>query len=199
MKFDLKTRDLVNVGIFTVVYFLVLLLTPIFAIFGPIGLLVGGAVGKLLGGIVIMFYLGRVPKLGAMTLLSLFIGAFMTFTGHAWVTWPLILVLGFVADLMVSSTRVDGRPNRLAAIFAYGIFSMWSAGPLLPILYASDAYFARIAARRGGAELAQRYQQIFTPQFVIIWIIALFVIGLVGGWIGTRIAAKHFRRAGLTK
>ena len=74
----LKVRDLVNVGVFTVIYFIVTYATGMLGMFGPWMIPIAGAFALLLNGIVIMLYLSRVPKFGALTITGLLIGIVMS-------------------------------------------------------------------------------------------------------------------------
>ena len=77
----LKVRDLVNVGVFTVIYFIVTYATGMLGMFGPWMIPIAGAFALLLNGIVIMLYLSRVPKFGALTITGLLIGIVMSGPG----------------------------------------------------------------------------------------------------------------------
>ena len=81
----LKVRDLVNVGVFTVIYFIVTYATGMLGMFGPWMIPIAGAFALLLNGIVIMLYLSRVPKFGALTITGLLIGIVMS-VGHSYWT-----------------------------------------------------------------------------------------------------------------
>ena len=95
-----KARSAVTIGAFTAVYFILMWCSAMLGFFGPAFMFVGGIVGLLLNGPVIMLMLVRSRMFGTLTIMAGIVAFFMVVTGHAWVTVPVALVLGFLADLM---------------------------------------------------------------------------------------------------
>ena len=198
MKFDLKVRDLINIGVFTVIYILVLFIFSSFAMFAPWMMFVGWTFSIILDGIVVIFLLARTPKMGALTVMGLFAGLLMLTSGHFWATTIACVVLGFIADMVASERGYAQRLNPTRGIIAYAIFTLWYVLPLLPYLLNSHVAFEH-AAERSGAEKAAQIEALFQPWVIGIWSICLIILALIGGWLGTRVAKKHFQRAGLTR
>ena len=61
-------RNLVLIGVFCCVYFVVMFSGGMLGIFSPIMIMVGGIISTLINGIVIMLYLAKVPQFGSLTI-----------------------------------------------------------------------------------------------------------------------------------
>lgn len=187
-------RNLVNIGVFCCVYFVVMFTTGTLGIFTPILMFVGWIIGALINGCVVMLYLAKVPHKGAMTIMGAVLGIGMVLTGHYWLTIIGAIFLGFIADLVASSGQYT-RP--LTNSIAYGIFNLWYIFPLAPIFINSDAYFADIAQSMNSTEYADKMQDIFTPPIIVGWAVVVLALSITAGMIGMRLLHKHFQRAGV--
>lgn len=188
-------KDLINVGIFAAIYYVVSALSMI-GLLNPALMLPALGLTVLANGVVIMLFFARCSKPGPLVILGAIIGLFMTLAGHAVVTLPLILVTAALAEALRAFTD---RRKPVVNIFAYAIFSLWVIGPVVPIFYMADAYFADLNQR-----MADRYpgygtalQQIVGPWTVAGFEVIVFVLGLLGAWIGHLMLRKHFQRAGV--
>lgn len=193
----LKVRDLVNVGVFTVIYFIVTYATGMLGMFGPWMIPIAGAFALLLNGIVIMLYLSRVPKFGALTITGLLIGIVMS-VGHSYWTIIMGILCGVIADLIQSKA---GRAKTLEprhGQLAYAVFSVWGVSPLIPVFYDADSYFSKIA-ESWSADYAADMRTIFQPWVIVVWAVVIFLIALIGAQLGIRTNRKHFERAGVIK
>lgn len=191
--FDLQPRYLVNVGVFTVLYILTCWAVMLFSLLGPAFSLVGMAVSLLIGGPVIMLYLVRTPTVGALTLMGLITGLIIGLA-HAWPAIPICLGLGLIGDLVAASGDFRSRGRN---ILAYAVFSLWYISPYVKIFYDPEGYFAHMRSGKRSAEFVDQFQAIFTPTNLILMEVGIFAVALVGGWLGTRMLAKHFAKAGL--
>lgn len=189
----LTARDLINVGIFTALYFVVAFGTGMIGIFNPALMFVGWVIAILLNGIVVALYLARTPKFGALTLMAAIISVLMTLTGHTPLSIPLMIIVGLIAD--TAFARLRHRP-RLAVPLAYALLSLAIVIPLLPILFSADEYFATITEQM-GPEYTEEMRALFQPWVIGVWAIVAFVLGWIGGIIGVRAGRRHFSRAGL--
>ena len=193
----LKVRDLVNVGVFTVIYFIVTYATGMLGMFGPWMIPIAGAFALLLNGIVIMLYLSRVPKFGALTITGLLIGIVMS-VGHSYWTIIMGILCGVIAD------RIQSKAGRAKTLeprrgqLAYAVFSVWGVSPLIPVFYDADSYFSKIA-ESWSADYAADMRTIFQPWVIIVWAVVIFLIALIGAQLGIRANRKHFERAGVIK
>ncbi len=189
----LTPRDLINVGIFAAIYYVVLFASAMLGLIGPPVMLLGHTLSILANGIVVSLYLARVPKVGALTVMGLIISLLMTLTGHAWIGIFTTTLLGFAADMVARSGRFRAPVRN---IIAYAVFTLWYLSPLLPVLWDSAGYRADIVERM-GADYADRFSQIFNANTLAFIGIYFVIIALIGGWLGQRVLRRQFRRAGV--
>ncbi|GAA2180833.1 MptD family putative ECF transporter S component [Brooklawnia cerclae] len=189
----LSARHLVNIGVFTAIYFVIMFGGGMLGIISPAMILVGALIASLIDGAVIALFLARTPVMGAMTILGTIVGLLMLLTGHYWATIVLACGLGLVADLIVRSGQYRSRGR---AVLAYAVFQMWYLGPVLPIFFGSQAYFDEISESMGAA-YADAARGVLTPWVVVVFMIVLFAVSCLSGWIGTKLLDKHFARAGV--
>lgn len=167
-------RNLVLIGVFCCVYFVVMFSGGMLGIFSPVMIMVGGIISTLINGIVIMLYLAKVPQFGSLTILG--------------------LITGLIGDAIARSGNYQGK---LTNPLAYAVFQLWSMALVAPIFINSDDYFADIEAQMKSAEYADTMRHIFTPTMILIWGVATFIVCLIAGFIGMRTLKKHFTRAGI--
>ena len=96
----MKTRDFINIGVFTAIYFVLVFGTGMLGIINPAMMFVGYALGLIANGAVVMLFKSRVPKIGALALMGLLVGILMAITGHPWVTALLTPLLGLAAHFL---------------------------------------------------------------------------------------------------
>ncbi|WP_168582063.1 MptD family putative ECF transporter S component [Gephyromycinifex aptenodytis] len=190
----LNTRDYINVGVFTALYFAVNFMTAMVGFAGPAFMFVGWALGILLGGIVIALFIARTPKFGALTLLGFINGLLFVMTGLWWGAVIVCTLLGLIADLIVTRGALPSIAKRVP--WAYAVFSLWLVAPLFPVLFNADAYYAGIESQM-GADYSNGMRELFQTWVIGVWTICIAVLGYFGGLLGVRATAKHFARSGL--
>ena len=186
-------RNLINVGVFTAVYFVVLFAGGMLGILNPVMVLLGALAGTVVNAMVCMLYVAKTRALGAYTLLGLVIGLLMVATGHAWVTPILSTGLGLLADLI---TRAGGYTRTSTNALGFAVFSVWCVGPVLPVLWGSEEYFADMA-RRMGQDYADAMRALFSPAVIVGWSVIMSFVACGGGLIGRFLLRKHFAKAGV--
>ncbi|QPK80681.1 MptD family putative ECF transporter S component [Schaalia sp. ZJ405] len=189
----LTTRDLINGGIFSALYFVITFATGMIGFAGPQFMFVGWFVGALANGIVLALYVARTPKIGALTLLGGVNGLAFMLTGHYFWTLLGCLVLGFIADLIINKTTL---PVNWAFPIAYALLCTWITMPFMPLIIDTASYYGDIAAQM-GQQYADAMAQIFQPWTIGVLAIGALVVGFISGVVGVRVSRKHFESAGL--
>ena len=95
-------KDLINIGIFTAIYFVVVFAV---ACLGFIPILMAAICGiiPLIAGIPYMLFLTRARKFGMITILGLLTGIIMFITGMGYFSIATGLICGLIADLIWKS------------------------------------------------------------------------------------------------
>ena len=103
MNNKIQAKDLINVGLFTVIYFVLGCCVAIPIGMVPIFLPILGTLWVIITGIPFMLFLTRVKKFGMITLMAVLSGLLMGFTGMGFFGVPLGLVFGLLGDFVVKS------------------------------------------------------------------------------------------------
>ena len=120
MNNKLQGKDLINIGIFTAIYFIVIFAAASIG-FIPIFIPLISVIVPLVGGI-------------PMVLL----GIIMLLTGMGWWCIPTGLIFGLISDFMMKACDYK---NAKREVLIHGVFSMWVIGAFIPIVVTRDAYY----------------------------------------------------------
>ncbi|EEJ53517.1 MptD family putative ECF transporter S component [Mobiluncus mulieris] len=188
----MKTRDFINIGVFTAIYFVLVFASGMLGIINPLMMFVGFALGIIANGVVIGLFKSRVRKIGALAILGLLVGVLMMLTGHPWVVVILTPLLGLIGDFLYSKGKKGFN------ILAYALFSLWYVTPWFPVLTDAAGYRQMITKSMGEAYAVQ-LDWFLSPAPIFAWMGCIFLLGLIGGIFGESVLVRHFRKAGIAK
>lgn len=192
MNNKLKGKDLVNIGIFAAIYFVINMVLS-FLGFIPLLLLLMVVITPIIGGTPFMLFLTKVRKFGMITVFAVIIGVLMMLTGMGFYAIFTSLIFGLAADLIAKSGNYS---NASKSVMATSVYSCWVWGNFLPIFIGRDAYIAQYT-ERGMQEYADTMMKL-TPMWVCpVMLIAAFIAGIIGALIGKALLKKHFEKAGI--
>ncbi|MDO4280767.1 MAG: MptD family putative ECF transporter S component [Peptococcaceae bacterium] len=188
----LQGKDLINVGIFTALYFVVLMAIAMLG-FIPIFLPLLIVLVPIVGGIVMMLYYSKIHCFGMLSLTGLITGILMLLTGMGYWSIATGLVFGVLADLVLKS---GGYKSARKGVFSHGVFSMWLIGNYMPLVLTRNSYYQQLVTKNGQdyADAAMHY---ISAGSLPVLLIAGFICGCIGGVIGQKVFKKHFQRAGI--
>jgi energy-coupling factor transport system substrate-specific component len=188
----LQTRDLINVGIFTAVYFVAFFATGMLG-YIPVLFLLLPFLLPIVTGIPFMLYLTKVNKFGMVTITGFIVSVLMFATGHGWPVLVTGTICGLTADLVFKSGRYKSWGKTLTG---FSVFTLWVIGALLPMWIMRDSYFAHM--REGYGDAYTDTLMSLMSGWMLALIIAFAVIGSVAGaYLGRAALKKHFKRAGI--
>ena len=193
MNNKLQTKDLINLGLFTVLYFVLGCCVAIPIGFVPIFLPILGALWTLITGIPFMLFLTRVNKFGLVTLMGILSGLLMGLTGMGYWGVPLGLVFGFLGDMILKSGDYKSAKKGL---IGYAVFSLWMVGTYVPMYFMVEASWKSFADSFGD-EYADKVMAVMPTWSIVLVIAGIFVCALIGGVIGQKLLKKHFEKAGI--
>lgn len=192
MSNKLQAKDLINVGIFTAIYFVVFFACGMLG-YIPVFLLLLPLICPLVSGIPFMLYLTKVRHFGMITITGLICGALMLVTGMSWQPIVSGVVFGILADLILKWGNYQSSKK---TILAYTIFSIWLMGMMFPLYFARDSYFAALVPAY-GQEYADALMS-YTPAWSFYVLTALAALGgFLGALLGKAVLKKHFKKAGI--
>ena len=191
-KNRLVLKDLVNIGIFAVIYFVGLFVVGTPLSFLIVTFMLYPFAASLVLGIVTLFFLAKTPKPFALFIFAAIPGCLMTLMGHTPVVAVHSLIIATLAELV---RKAIGYKTVKGSIVGYALMSLWLCGAFWQIYIFTDQYYVLIEKMMGSAYATQ---MINLP----IWIMPLLYVtafagGLLGGLLGAKVLKKHFAKAGL--
>ena len=191
----LKGRDLITVGIFTALYFVINLLFMLFGGLHPYLWVFMPAIDALFAGIPFMLACAKVPKFGTVLIIGMVPSLVYFITG---MFTPLILGLMLascvVAEIIRAATRYESFAGNAVA---YAVFGFGMCGSPLPLWVFHDSFVAQIAGQGMGADYLATLETAANPGMLVAMFAATFVAGLIGAHIARGMFKKHFVKAGL--
>ncbi|HMR49141.1 MAG TPA: MptD family putative ECF transporter S component [Arachnia sp.] len=189
-----SARDLLNVAIFAVIYFVVVFAIAMLGIIGPLVMVVTLPLAAIAAGVPYMLFLTRVRHAGMVTLFGGVLAVLYLMTGQPWQSTLFTIALAVLADLVLWTGRYR---STWAAIWTYTVFSAWFFGPWIPFFLDPVAYFTSHGMADMGEEYVAAMVEVLSPAVVLAMSAAAVVCGFLGALLGTALLRKHFRRAGL--
>lgn len=188
---SLKGRDLINVGIYTAIYFVIMMAVAMLGLI-PIFLPLLSVIVPILGGIPFMLFLTKVRKPGMVFIMAMIMGIMMLLTGMG--PWPLLTcaVAGILSELVLKSGRYKSVKK---SILSYSIFSMWIWGNYLPLFTDYEGYFAQRESY--GQAYIDAVQRLMPLWMAPVLLTSCLVCGIIGGNLGRALLKKHFEKAGI--
>ena len=102
MNNKLQGKDLINIGIFTAIYFIVIFAAASIG-FIPIFIPLISVIVPLVGGIPMMLFFSKIKKFGMLTICGVLLGIIMLLTGMGWWCIPTGLIFGLISDFMMKA------------------------------------------------------------------------------------------------
>lgn len=195
-KSKLSVQDLISIGIFTALYFvLVTIATFASALILPgfSNVLLPG-ISALISGCVFMLMVAKVPHFGGVTIMGTVMGLFLFVSGHFAVSLVIGIGCSVLADLILKFT---GYTNKKAILGSYVVFSYGLTGPVLPLWLMKDAYIASLVAKGKDTAYIDNLFANINSTTLIVCIVATLVMAIIGGLFGQAMMKKHFKKAGI--
>ena len=189
----LSVKDLINVGLFSVIYFIVFTISGILG-YIPICVVILPLIAGILGGIPFVLFTIKEQKLGAVTLMGVIAGLFTFLVGQTWLSVVFGLVFGLLADLIMRSGQYKSWTKNM---LGYSVFTLWTVGTMLPMWIMRETFFAGYR-ENGGTDAYINAVMKLTPNYMILVVIVLALVGgILGACLGKSVLKKHFEKAGI--
>lgn len=193
MKEKLQAKDLINVGLFTVLYFVLGCCVAIPVGMVPVFLPILGALWVIITGIPFMLFLTRVKKFGMVTLMAVLSGLLMGLTGMGYWGVPMGLIFGLLGDLIIKSGQYRSFKKGL---LGYAVFSLWMVGTYIPMYFMVEQSRADFASQF-SEEYADKVMAMMPFWSFILVVASIFGCAFLGGLLGKALLKKHFKKAGI--
>ena len=184
----LGVKDFINVGLFSVIYFVMFTISGILG-YIPLCVVIAG----VLGGIPFVLFTLKEQKFGAVTLMGMITG-FLTFlVGQTWMSILFGLVFGFLGDLIMKSGNYKSWKKN---VLGYSVFTLWTVGTMLPMWIMRETFFAGYRENGGTDAYIDAVMKLTPNYMILVVIITALVGGFLGASLGKAVLKKHFQRAG---
>ena len=190
-KKRLGTKDLITVGIFTAIYFVIMFACGMLG-YIPILYAMLPVFIPILCGIPFMLYLTKVKCFGMVSITGIICGLVMFLTGHTFVPIITGTICGISADLIFMAGKYKSKK---CTVIGYSVFSLWIVGMLMPFFVMRDS-FEKLMLQSMGAEYTKTIYELFDKMAWLFPIFAL-VAGVIGAFLGLAVLKKHFKKAGI--
>lgn len=189
----LKIKDLVTIGVFTVIYFVLMFLSGMIGMV-PILYLAYPAVAGIITGIVIMLFMAKVQKPWGLFILGLICSFIVIAMGNTYI----ILIHAVISMVIAEFVRkIGGYKSFKYNMLSFTIFNTWICGFLMQILLAKDKVIEMAETRGMGYDYIMKLIALLNFRNMIFVYIGAIVGGIIGAYIGKVFLKKHFEKAGI--
>ena len=187
----LKVKDLVSIGVFAVIYFVLMFGVGMMGMI-PILFLVYPTVLAIVAGTVVMLFMAKVQKPWALFILGMISPLVMFAMGHTYVLPVFSLIVMIVAELI----RKIGNYNSFKYnMLSYAVFCTWICGSLMQMLLAKEKYIE--LSMMMGKDYVDAMEKLITYPHMALVALGAFLGGIIGAYIGKALLKKHFEKAGI--
>lgn len=191
----MQGKDLITVGIFSAIYFVVNFIFMVSGGIHPIlWILMPGTIA-LFAGVPYMLMIAKVQKPGAVFLMGLITGLIYFATGQFTVV---ILIFMVVSCFLAELTRYLTKYNSLSGNYlSYIFFSYGMVGSPLPIWLFKESFLAQISEQGLPADYVAAVEALSSDWMLIVLFVAPAVGAIIGAIIARALFKKHFEKAGI--
>lgn len=190
----LTGKDLIHIGIFSAVYFVLSFVGMFLGIIPILWILMPGVVA-LIAGIPFLLLSAKVQKPGASLLMGLVTALLYYVTGQ----FTIVILTTFAAGSLLSelARRLTKYGSFRGNTLAFILFSYGMTGSPLPIWLFRDKFLAQISDQGIPDQYIERLNAAATTSMLLVLLLSPVVGGLIGAFIARRIFKKHFVKAGM--
>lgn len=191
-KSKLKVKDLIISGAFAALYVVLLLVFVSFLGFVPITYVLVPLLISIVLGPVYMMYTMKVPKFGAIIILSAIVGL-ITSMGGVWYALIWSLVLGVIAEFIAKMGKYQSQKMYVAS---FSVFACTNMGPFLMLIFAKSV-FLQTCKEYYGQGYVDTLDALTPPWIVLAFLVMALIGGFIGASFGRKLLKKHFEKAGI--
>ncbi len=187
----LTGKDLINVGIYSAIYFVIIMALAMLG-YIPIMMPLLCVIGPVIGSIPFMLFLTKVKKFGMILIMGIIMGIMMALTGMGLYALPVAVVSSLIAELIWKRANYSKAGSSLLVC---GFFNIWMWGNFIPLFTNPEGYFS--TRTEFGADYEAALTALLPPWMNPVLLISCFVFGVIGGLLGRALLKKHFVKAGI--
>lgn len=189
----LRIKDLVTIGVFTVIYFVLMFVSGMIGMV-PILYLVYPTLAGIITGIVVMLFMAKVQKPWGLFILGLICSLIVIAMGNTYV----IVIHAVISMVIAELLRKKGEYKSFKYnMLSFAVFNTWICGFLVQILLAKDKVIELAETRGMGHDYIMKLIALLNYRSMILVYIGAIIGGVLGAYIGKVFLKKHFEKAGI--
>jgi energy-coupling factor transport system substrate-specific component len=191
----LKGKDLITIGIFSAIYFVINFIFMLLGGLHPIMWILMPGFIALFTGVPYMILASKVQKSGAVLIMGFITGLIYYVTGM----FTVVILITFasacvLAELIRLATKYKSFTGNA---ISFAVFSVGMIGSPLPIWLFKDSFFAQISKQGMSADYLSVLSSVATDGMLVVMVLAPAVLGIIGALIAKGLFKKHFAKAGI--
>ena len=192
MNNKLQAKDLINIGIFTTIYFVIYFATMMLGYIPILDVLLG-LICPITCGIPFMLYVTKVRSFGMISITGIILAILFTVMGSGLLVASFCVVCGFLADIIM---KIGKYQSMKYTITGYAVFSILTMGFFSRLFFMRNEFFMTIE-KGYGKEYADALAAL-TPNWMYpVLVLSCLIGGILGAMLGKIVLKKHFKKAGI--
>lgn len=195
MDNKLKGKDLITIGIFSAIYFVINFAFMLMGGIHPVLWMLMPGFIAIFAGIPFMLMASKVQKPGAVFLMGLITALIYFATGQ----FTLVILISMASTCILAEVvRGFTKYNSFKGnSIAYMIFSLGMVGSPLPIWLFKADFLAQIMEQGMPADYVSAVEALSSNAMLIVLFVAPVIGGIIGAFIAKGLFKKHFVKAGI--
>lgn len=188
----LNIKDLVTIGVFAVIYFVLMFGIGMMGII-PILFLIYPSVLGIVTGPVVTLMMTKVQKPMALFIFGMISPIIMMAFGHTYIILVHSLIVVIIAELI---RRIGKYKSFKYNTLSFAVFNTWICGSLMQMLLAKEKYL-EMTVTMMGKDYANALENLINYPNMLLVYLGAFIGGIIGAYIGRAFLRKHFEKAGI--
>src|SRR5699024_11635190 len=195
MNQKLGGKDLITIGIFYAIYFVINFIFMLLGGIHPVMWILMPGFIAIFAGVPFMLMTAKVQKLGAVFLMGIITALIYFATGQ----FTLVILITMASTCVFAEVaRAVTKYNSFKGnAIAYVIFSLGMVGSPLPIWLFKADFLAQITEQGMPADYVAAVEAISSNTMLIVLFVAPIIGGIIGAYIARGLFKKHFVKAGI--
>lgn len=187
-------KDLGQTILFAAIYFVIVLAATIMGGIHPLLYLLVTTLIALLAWIPYMYVTAKVPKMGVVLIMNLFVViAFLAFGELANMLLISLIVCAILAEIV---RRRMGYKNYKGVVMSYILFSLSNIGSPLYV-WIFPEYAVSEAVEEMSTTYAETLSTLTSLWFMILAVVATFVVSAIAGALAKKVYSRQLENAGI--
>lgn len=189
----LRIKDLVTIGVFTVIYFVVMFISGMAGMI-PILFLANPAIAGITTGIVMMLFMAKIQKPYSVFILGIICALIVLAMGNTYIVLIHTIIIMVIAELLRKKGEYKSFKYNM---MSFAVFNTWNCGMIMQIALAKDRFIEMANARGMRQEFTTGLLTLINYRNILLVYIAAIVGAIIGAYIGKLFLKKHFEKAGI--